>query len=153
MTRPPKRYSGTVNTVKEGSPATLSSSNTHPSFLGRERPLPCGSSVPLARAPNPLERERALRLTNSARRLQERDSQHCVRTPQRKMYSRFLPSHRRRCSKQDFLCRLTSTCLRNQERSHCSTEGQSLRPSCANQSRHVLSLFRLGYKARIQTTP
>ena len=48
------------------SPATLSSPNTHPSFLGREGPLPCGSSVPLARAPNPRERARPLHSTNPA---------------------------------------------------------------------------------------
>ena len=58
VTVPQENLSGTVNAVKEGSPATSSSPNTHPSFRGRESPLPCGSSMPLVRAPNYLQRQR-----------------------------------------------------------------------------------------------
>ena len=65
------------------------------------------------------------------------------------MYPRFLPSHRRRYSKQGFLGSHASSRLLNQEKSHCPTEGHSLQP-CANQSRRMLTLFRLRYRARIQ---
>ena len=40
----------------------------------------------------------------------------CVRTPPKKMYTRFLSSHRRRCSNQDCLGRHTSTCLLEQKK-------------------------------------
>ena len=66
VTIPQESYSGTVNTVKEGSPATLSSPNTHPFCLGRDGPLPCGSSMPLVPAPNPRERALPFHLTNPA---------------------------------------------------------------------------------------
>ena len=54
----------------KGKPPTLSSPSTHPSFLGREGPLPCGSSRQLARAPNPRDRALPPRLTNPAQWLQ-----------------------------------------------------------------------------------
>ena len=44
VTVPQENLSGTVITVNKGKPATLSSPSTHPSFLGREGPWPCGSS-------------------------------------------------------------------------------------------------------------
>ena len=66
VTVPQDNFSGTVNRVNKGNPATLSSPNTHPSFLGSESPLPCGSSMPLARAPSPRERELPPRLSNAA---------------------------------------------------------------------------------------
>ena len=42
----------------------------HPSILGREGPLPCGSSKQLARAPSPRDRTLPPRLTNPAPRHQ-----------------------------------------------------------------------------------
>ena len=94
--------SGNVNTVKEVSPATLSSPNTHPSFLGTEGPLPCGSLMPPVRAPSPLGKERPLHLTNFAQRLQERDYRHCARDTPKQKYPHFLPFQRRCCPTQGF---------------------------------------------------
>ena len=62
---------GTQNTVNEVNPATLSSPNTHPSFLDTKSPLTSGSFMPPARPPNLQGKERSLHLTNSAQRLQE----------------------------------------------------------------------------------
>ena len=81
---------GTLNTVNEGNPATLSSPNTHP--------LTSGSFVPRARPPNLPGKERPLHLTNSAQRLEERDYRHCVRKTAKKEYPHFLPIQRRCCS-------------------------------------------------------
>ena len=49
VTFPQGNLSGIVITISKGNPATLSSSSTLPSFLGREGTLPCGSSRQLAR--------------------------------------------------------------------------------------------------------
>ena len=51
VTVPQESFSGTLNTVNEENPAILSSSYTHPSFLGS------GSTKPSARPPNPLRKE------------------------------------------------------------------------------------------------
>ena len=48
-------------------PATLSTPNTHASFLGREGPLSYCSSMPLARTPSPRERPLPPLFTNPAR--------------------------------------------------------------------------------------
>ena len=66
VTVPQENFMGTVITVKEESPATLSSPNTHPSFLGREGPLLCGSPTPHAQAPNPRGRALPVHSTNPA---------------------------------------------------------------------------------------
>ena len=39
------------------------------------------------------------------------------------------------------------------ENSHCLTKRHSLRPSCANTSRHMLSMFPLGYRAEVRHLP
>ena len=62
----------------------LALTNTHPSFLGIEGPLPCGSFMQLVQAPNDLVKARPLHLTIFSRRLQERGYRRCVRTPQRR---------------------------------------------------------------------
>ena len=67
MTVPLKNLSGIVITVNKGSPATLSCPSMHPSFPGRERSKTCGSTLPLARAPNLRERALPPRLSNPAR--------------------------------------------------------------------------------------
>ena len=79
-------------------------------------------------------------MTNSAQRLQERDYRRCAPTTPKKC-PHFLPIQRRCCSTA-FLGSHTSTCLLNQ--SHCPTEGHFPQQTCANESRHMLSLFRLG---------
>ena len=53
----------------------------HPSILGREGPLPCGSSKQLARAPSPRDRTLPPRLTNPAQRLQCHGTRCCAHTP------------------------------------------------------------------------
>ena len=90
-------------------------------------------------------------LDQFAQRLQERGYRRCARNLQ-KTCPHFLPTHRHRCSKQGFLGSHTSTCLSALEKSHRPTEGHSPQPSCGDRSRHMLSLFRLGCRARVQPT-
>ena len=76
VTVPHENFAGTVIRKK----TTLSSPNMRPSFLGREGPLPCGSSMPLARAPNPRETALPLHWTNPAQRLQWPSTRCCAHT-------------------------------------------------------------------------
>ena len=150
MTIPQESYTGTVNTVKEVSSATLSSPNTHPSFLGIEGPLPCGSLMPPVRAPNPQGKDRSLQLIILPSDFNSEISDVVLVILQRRSLlasCRFVAApHRASLGSQ------TSTCLLNREKSHCRTEGHSPQPSCADRSRHMLSLFRLRCTARIQPT-
>ena len=143
---------GTRNTVNEGNTATLSSPNTHPSFLGIKGPLTSGSLMPPARPPNLQGTKRSLHLTNSAQRIQKRGYRRCARNAPKKKYPHFLPIQRRCCSTQCFLGSQTSTCLISQGKSHCPTEGHFPQPLCADRSRHMPSLFRLRCRPRIRST-
>ena len=72
--RTPSPFSSrTLSTVSEGNPVTLSSSNTHPSFLDIKRSIGECQLPPARRPPNLLRKERSLHLTKSAQRLPERD--------------------------------------------------------------------------------
>ena len=91
-------------------------------------------------------------LDQFAQRLQERGYRRCARNLQKETCLHFLPTHRQRCSKQCFLGSHTSTYLSALEKSHRPTEGHSPQPSCGDRSRHMLSLFRLGCRARVLPT-
>ena len=82
-------------------------------------------------------------------RLQERGYRRCARNPRKKSCPHFLSSHRHRCSKQGFFGQpYFHTSLSSGEES--PSEGHSPQPSCGDRSRHMLSLFRLGCRARVQ---
>ena len=98
---------------KKKRPTTLSSPHTRPSFLGREGPLPYGSSMPLARASNPQERALPLYMTNPALWLQWPGTLCCAHP---------LHCHKRwhlpntGCSKSDLLDTHISTCFPSGDR-------------------------------------
>ena len=93
------------------------------------------------------KRERSLLLTNSAQRLQMRGYRRCAHNTPTTKHPHFPPIRCR--STQGFLGSHISTCLLSQEKSHCPTERHFPQPSCADQSRHMLSMFRLRRRARI----
>ena len=90
-------------------------------------------------------------LDQFAQRLQERGYRRCGRNLQKETCLHFLPTHRQRCSKQCFWAAIPPY-LSGYEKSHRPTEGHSPQPSCGDRSRHMLSLFRLGCRARVLPT-
>ena len=80
-------------------------------------------------------------MTKSAQRLQQRDFRRCALFLKRRIILTSCPFNAVAGSTQGAFC--TSTCLLSQEKSHCSTERHFPHPSCADRSRHMLSLFRL----------
>ena len=119
-----------LKNVKEVNPTTLSSPNTHPSIHGREGALPCGSSMQLARAPNPPERaplDQSRPMTSMARQ--------CLLCP----YCSSSPNTG--CSKSGFSDTHISTCLLSQETDNRLIPLHSLPPASANRSVHTPQAF------------
>ena len=137
MTIPHENFTGTVITVKGRSPTTLSSPNTHPSLLGREGPLPYGSSMPLARAPNPRKRAPPLHLTNPAQRLQWPRTRCCA---QYSSSSQEVTLANTDCTKPGDTNTHISTCLQGQESGYRLIP-RSLPPTGANKSVHTPQAF------------
>ena len=144
--------SGTVKTAKEVSSANLSSLNTHPSFLGIKRPMPCGSLTPPVLAPNPPRKETPLHLTNLPNDFKSEVIDVVLVIFKRRRALTSCPLIATAAPNSGFLGSHTSTCLSALEKSHRPTEGHSPQPSCGDRSRHMLSLFRLGCRARVQPT-
>ena len=156
MTFPQERYSGTVNTVREGSflpgtqntveegnPANLSFPNTHPSFLGTEGPLTSGSLVPPVQ---PQEKERSLYWTNSSQRRQWRDLRRCARNTPNKKHPHFLPIQRRCCRPYLHMSPTSG------EEPLLDRRAFSSAIMCKPIKARAFLLFRLGCRARVRST-
>ena len=144
MTIPPESCFGAPNTRNVENPETLSSPCTHSSFLTTKGPLTSGNSVPPARPPNPPGKERPRHLTSSAIRLQWRGYRQLAILHTFFLFKAVVTPN------QIFWAAILSH-FSGQEKNPCPTEGQFPQPSCADQSRRMLSLFRLKNRARIRS--